>query len=135
MRFMLDTNIVSFAMRSRPPTVLDRLRSVRPDQTCISAVTHAELRFGAARSAARSRYDALIDTFVARVSILPFDAQAGVKYAEVRAALEAAGSPIGDLDTLIASHALACGCVLVTNNVREFARVPGLVVEDWTAPT
>jgi tRNA(fMet)-specific endonuclease VapC len=133
MRYMLDTNIVSFAMRSRPKEVLDRLRAVRPDETCISAVTHAELRFGAARSPARIKYDALIDTFVARVTIVPFDVVAGARYADVRAALERAGTPIGDLDTLIASHALACACVLVTNDVGEFARVPGLTVEDWTA--
>jgi len=133
MRYMLDTNIVSYAMRARPKAVLDRLRLVRADETCISAITHAELRFGAARSPARIKYDALIDTFVARVAVVPFDGVAGARYADVRAALEATGMPIGDLDTLIASHALACACVLVTNNVREFARVPGLAVEDWTA--
>lgn len=133
MMYMLDTNIVSFALRSRPKPVLDRLGAVRPDDTCISAVTHAELRFGAARSLARIKYDSLIDTFVQRVAILPFDGVAGARYADVRALLEREGTPIGDLDTLIASHALACGCVLVTNNVGEFACVPGLMVEDWTA--
>lgn len=131
MRYMLDTNIVSFAMRSRPQAVLDRLRTVRPDQTCISAVTLAELRSGAARSPARVRYDAMIDTFVARVATIPFDGVASARYGEVRAALEAAGARIGDLDMLIAAHAIASDCVLVTNNTAEFARVPGLSVEDW----
>lgn len=124
---MLDTNIVSFALRSRPKVVLDRLRAVRPDETCISAITHGELRFGAARSSARVKYDALIDTFVARVTIVPFDLPASVRYADVRAVLEAAGTPIGHLDTLIASHALARGCVLVTNNPREFIFAPDSV--------
>jgi tRNA(fMet)-specific endonuclease VapC len=132
MRYMLDTNIVRYAMRARPPELLARLRAVRPADTCISAVTLAELRFGAARSAGRSRYDPLIDAFVSRVAVVPFDAVAASRYGDVRAALEAAGHRIGDLDTLIAAHALGSGCTLVTNNTREFTRVAGLTIEDWS---
>lgn len=131
MTFMLDTHIVSFALRTRPQAVLERLRAVRPDQTCISAVTLAELRYGAARSTASARYGPLIDTFVSRVVVVPFDPSAAASYGQVRARLEAAGTPIGDLDTLIAGHALATGSVLVTINTAEFRRA-GLVVEDWT---
>ncbi len=127
---MLDTNIVSFALRARPEAVLRRLRSVRPEQTCLSAVTLAELRFGAARAAAR----AMIDTFVSRVEVLPFDDRAARSYGDVRARLEAVGARIGDLDMLIAGHALSAGCVLVTNNLAEFLRVEGLAVEDWSVP-
>jgi tRNA(fMet)-specific endonuclease VapC len=131
---MLDTNIVSFALRSRSQPVMDRLRAHRPADVCISVVTLAELRFGAAKSAARARYDAAIDVFVSRVGVLPFDDAAAGHYGEVRASLARAGQRIGDLDTLIAGHALAAGCTLVTHNVGEFGRVPGLVVEDWTTP-
>lgn len=130
--YLLDTNIVSFALRDRPPSVLAALRLLRPDQTAISAVTLAELRFGAARSAARLRYDGLIRTFVSRVKVLPFDDAAAEAYGGVRAGLEAAGTRIGDLDMLIAGHALALGRVLVTNNRRAFDRVAGLEVEDWS---
>lgn len=129
---MLDTNIVSYALRDRPPAVLAALHRVRPDQTAISAVTLAELRFGAARSPARKKYDALIDTFVSRVEVCDFDPAAALAYGEVRARLEAAGQRIGDLDMLIAGHARATGRVLVTNNVREFERVANLEVEDWS---
>ena len=132
-RYMLDTNIVSYALRERPRAVLDRLGAVRPDQTCISAITLAELRFGAARSLARVKYDALIDTFVSRVRVEPFTDDAALQYGDVRAALESAGRRLGDLDMLIAAHALEAGCVLVTHNGREFERVPRLAVEDWTA--
>jgi tRNA(fMet)-specific endonuclease VapC len=131
MRFMLDTNIVSFALRDRPPAVLERLRAASPDQVCVSAITLAELRFGAARSAARARYDSLIDVFVSRVAVAPFDAPAAAGYATVRAGL--AHEPIGGLDMLIAGHALAMDVVLVTNNRREFDRVPMLQVEDWSS--
>lgn len=130
--YLLDTNIVSFALRDRPPSVLAALRRLRPDQTGISAVTLAELRFGAARSASRLRYDGLITTFVSRVRVFPFDDAAAEAYGGVRAALESSGQRIGDLDMLIAGHALALGRVLVTNNRREFDRVVGLEVEDWS---
>lgn len=129
---MLDTNIVSFALRSRPPAVLARLRSVRPTQVVISGITLGELRFGAARSRS-GRYGPMIDVFVSRVGVLPFDEPAAARYGEVRAELEARGARLGDLDMLIAGHALAAGCVLVTNNTREFGRVPELAVEDWAA--
>ncbi len=134
MRYMLDTNIVSYAMRARPTAVLERLRAVRPTATCISVVTLAELRFGAARSATRKRYNALIDTFVSQVTVAPFEADAASRYGDLRAAIEGIGQRIGDLDMLIAAHALACGCILVTNNSAEFTRVPGLDVEDWSVP-
>lgn len=129
---MLDTNIVSFAMRARPQALLDRLMAHRPSQLCVSSITHAELRFGAARSPSRKRYDHLIDVFLGRIEVLPFDDEAARACGEVRASLEARGERIGDLDMLIAGHAVAARRVVVTNNVREFTRVSGLVVEDWS---
>ncbi len=129
---MLDTNIVSFAMRDRPPRVLEKLSAVRPSEVCVSAVTLAELRFGAARSQSRARYERLIDLFLSRIRALPFDSAAAVAYGDVRASLEATGRRLGELDMLIAGHAVATGTILVTNNVQEFARVAALVVEDWS---
>jgi tRNA(fMet)-specific endonuclease VapC len=132
MRYMLDTNVVSLALRGRSPPLVERLRAVRPAEVCISVVTLAELRFGAARSASKDVYDGRIDTFTSRVSVLAFDEVAARRYGEVRAALEVAGQKIGPLDTMIAGHALSASCVVVTTNTREFCRVTGLVVEDWT---
>ena len=90
------------------------------------------MRYGASRSPKAARYHPLIDTFLSRVAAAPFDAAAALSFGRARAALAASGPPIGPLDTLIASHALALGAILVTNNLREFERVPGLQVEDWT---
>lgn len=132
MTWMLDTNIVSFAMKTRSESVISRLRALRPENVCISSITLAELRYGAEHSAAAERYHALIDTFASRVQPLPFDRAAADMYGLVRAELALRGTPIGPLDTLIGAHALSARAVLVTNNVSEFTRIPGLSVEDWT---
>lgn len=133
-RYLLDTNIVRFALRARPSAVLERLAGVRPDQVAVSVITACELRFGAARSHRAAHYHALIDTLLARIDILPFEPDAAAVHGRVRSALEGIGKPIGPLDTLIAAHALASGRVLVTNNTREFQRVDGLVLDDWSRP-
>ena len=130
--YLLDTNIVSFAFRDRPPKVLSRLAQKQSSELAISAITLAELRFGADKSSAARRYHALIDTFVVRVPALPFDVAAATAYGRLRASLASRGTPIGPLDTLIAAHALSLGATLVTNNLREFRRVEGLIIEDWT---
>ena len=130
--FMLDTNIVSYALRNRPPLVLERLRATPPEDVCISVVTLAELRFGASKSAKAAHYHGLIDTFTGWVQALAFDSAAASTYGDVRTRLEVLGTPIGPLDTIIAAHALSLDAVLVTNNGEEFARVDGLAIEDWT---
>jgi len=131
MKWMLDTNICIAIIRRRPEAALRRLRGKAIGQVGISSLTLAELQYGAARSrepaAAR---DALVE-FVLALEVAPFDDAAAAIYGEVRAQLESRGQPIGPIDTLIAAHALTLEAVLVTNNLREFRRVRGLVVEDW----
>ena len=132
--YMLDTNICSFIMREQPEAVLKRLEQavLRGDRIVVSAVTYAEMRFGATGPKASPRHIQLVDAFCARLdAILPWDRAAVDATTDIRVALRLAGTPIGPNDTAIAGHAIAAGAVLVTNNVREFERVPGLVLEDW----
>jgi tRNA(fMet)-specific endonuclease VapC len=107
------------------------LLRVAPSQLAISTVTEGELRFGAARLPHATRLNTLIEDFLLRVSILPWDSAAAQHYGHLRAALERDGLPMGNLDTMIAAHALASGATLVTND-RAFARIKKLKVEDWT---
>ncbi len=134
MRFMLDTNLCIDLMRGKSAAAFKRLRSLAVDEAGFSTITLAELRFGASKSARQAYHESLIIAFCAPLTIAAFDAQAAEVYGTIRAALETAGTPIGPLDTLIAAHALAVGATLVTANVREFQRVPGLVVENWRTP-
>jgi tRNA(fMet)-specific endonuclease VapC len=129
-RYLLDTNIVSDIVRNPAGRVTDRIRAVGEDQVCTSIVVAAELRYGAARrgSAALS---ARVEAVLGAMEVLPFDAPADVVYGDVRTKLEGAGTPIGGNDLLIAAHALSLGYVVVTDNVSEFSRVEGLVLENW----
>lgn len=132
--YMLDTNICSFIMRERPPSVLERLQAAVEEQngTVISVITYYEMLLGTVGRRASPRHAALVESFVARLSaILPWDPQAAEESTRIRQELSARGLSIGGNDTMIAGHALAADCVLVTNNMREFARVSGLRVEDW----
>ncbi|EHO7077673.1 type II toxin-antitoxin system VapC family toxin [Escherichia coli] len=131
---MLDTNICSFIMREQPESVLKRLEQavLHGDRIVVSAVTYAEMRFGATGLKASPRHIQLVDAFCARLdAILPWDRAAVDATTDIRVALRLAGTPIGPNDTAIAGHAIATGAILVTNNVREFERVPGLTLEDW----
>ncbi len=130
-RRMLDTNICNDLLRTRTRGVPSRLRRFKIDEVAISTITFAELQHGAAKSARPAHHAMLIAEFCAPLAIASFDHRAAETYGAVRAALERAGTPIGPLDTLIASHALSLGASLVTNNQREFARVDGLLVEPW----
>ena len=127
--FMLDTDSVSYALRGRGD-VGARILAQQPSELCVSAITVAELRFGADKRRAK-RLHGLIDAFVRNVEIKPFDDVAAVEFGKLAAKLSAKGSPIGDFDTLIASHALALELTLVTNNAKHFGRVPGLRIESW----
>ncbi len=128
---MLDTSICVELLRGRTPGVLDRMRSLAVDEVAISSITLAELQYGVAKSANPAKHAVLLAEFCAPLDILPFDALAAETYGRVRTAIERDGTPIGPLDTLIASHALAIDVILVTNNDREFRRVSGLRVESW----
>ena len=132
--YMLDTNICSFIMREQPETVLKRLEQtvLRNHRIVVSAITYAEMRFGAIGKKSSPRHAQLADAFCARLdAILPWDRAAVDATTEVKATLMAAGTPIGNNDTAIAGHAIAAGAILVTNNTREFERVPCLKLEDW----
>lgn len=132
--YMLDTNICSFIMRRNPPQVLQRLQEAAEagNRLVISAITYAELRYGAASPKAPKAVAAWIDALVQRLDeVLPWDSDAVEASAKLMRLLLESGTPIGPNDTGIAGHALATGSIIVTNNTREFRRVPGLLVEDW----
>jgi tRNA(fMet)-specific endonuclease VapC len=128
--WMLDTNICIYVINARPPGVLARFRQQRLGDIGISSVTAAELAFGVVKSGSARNREAL-EMFLAPLEVLAFDADGIWHYAKVRADLERRGEPIGALDTMIAAHALASNAILVTNNTREFARVPELRLENW----
>ncbi len=130
-RFLLDTNICIYIQRQRPPAVLERFRKLKPGEAVISVITWGELRYGAEKSRQRDMVLALLEEFTAMVPVMPMPEAAGQAYGPIRAALEAKGEPIGNNDLWIAAHAKASGLIVVTNNEREFKRVPGLGVRNW----
>lgn len=129
MKYLLDTDTISFALR-KSPGVVERLLRTPPSEIAVSAITVSELRFGAAKRKAHKLHR-LIDTFLAPIAEIPFDSQAAATYGEIAAVLQARGTPIGIKDTQIAAHALSLGIVLVTHNERRFRQVDGLEIEDW----
>jgi tRNA(fMet)-specific endonuclease VapC len=129
-RYLLDTNIVSYLMRGKHPQVLERLTSRGPDQVAISVLTALELREGADRSADPARYHAIIDRVVGGMATLPFPAEAAATGGSLRAWLKRQGVVMGDIDTLIATHALVLHVTLVTND-SAFALIKDLRVENW----
>jgi len=129
---MLDTNTVSHIIKGRPPLVRERLIATPMAEVCISAITEGELRFGLARRPDAANLGRGIAEFLLRVDILPWDSAAAERYGALRALLERTGKPLGNLDTLIAAHALAMGAKLITSD-GAFARVPDLTVADWAA--
>lgn len=128
--FLLDTDTVSYVLRGHGPAA-SRLTAHSPSEVCISALTVGELRYGAERRRSR-RLHKIIDVFIASVEVAPFDAACCAAYGRVQAALESKGTPIGTLDTLIASHALALNLTLVSNNSKHFSKVRGLKLANWT---
>jgi tRNA(fMet)-specific endonuclease VapC len=128
-KYLLDTDTVSFALRGEGQ-VGAHIRRHKPSELAMSAITLAELRFGADRKGSRKLH-ALINTFAAAVEVSSFDEQAALEFGRIGNVLAERGTPIGELDVLIAAHAVSLRSTLVTNNVRHFSRVPGLVVENW----
>lgn len=132
MGYLLDTNIVSYYLRRASPALEERLtEGLRHHALALSAITRAELRFGQACMAPEDRRRALIDSFFRRLPTLEWSLEAADHYGTLKSTLRARGTPIGDMDTLIAAHALAENLVLVTHNTRHFENVPGLKIEDW----
>jgi len=130
-RHLLDTNACIELIRRRSRRVLSRLRERPVGSVGISSITLAELFYGVSRSADPDRNLVALTQFCAPLEILPFDDRCSAVYGRVREQLERSGFPIGPLDTLIAAHALSEKAILVTDNVREFRRVSGLVIENW----
>ena len=129
---LLDTNICIYIINAKPPAVLARFQQYRMGDIGLCSVVAAELAFGVAKSESTRNRQAL-QMFLAPLTIMPFDAAAVWIYGDLRADLERRGTPIGSLDTMIAAHALSQQALLVTNNTREFAKVPGLQLDNWVA--
>ena len=129
---LLDTNICIYIINAKPPAVLERFRQYRMGDIGLCSVVAAELAFGVAKSASARNRQAL-EMFLAPLIILPFDTAAVWVYGDLRANLERRGTPIGSLDTMIAAHALSQQALLITNNTREFSKVPGLQLDNWVA--
>ena len=134
MRRTLDTNICSYILRRHPVAMIERFAGLDRAQLWLSAVVAAELRFGAVKLGS-VRFAAAVETWLTGFDVRPWPVDATRQYANIRYALERAGQPIGGMDLMIAAHALAEDAVLVTNNAREFLRVPGLAVEEWALPS
>src|ERR1700722_13785382 len=130
LQYMLDTNICIYIMKNHPPELLDRFNALA-EQLCISSITLGELHYGLGKSARRQQNLDDLVRFTARLEILPFAAEAAAHYGQLRCELERAGRPAGPYDMLIGAHARSEGLIVVTNNLREFARMPGLRVENW----
>lgn len=132
-RYLLDTNIASYVIKGNFPAVRRRLVRHPPSEIAISSVTEGVLRYGVARRPEAARLAAVVDEFLLRVEVLPWDSDAARQYGQLRATLEREGRPIGSLETMIGAHALACGLILITHD-RAFGRIKGLKVQDWTKP-
>jgi tRNA(fMet)-specific endonuclease VapC len=132
-RYLLDTNMAGHVIKGNIPRVRERLLKVPMGQVSISAVTEAELRFGVARRPEAVRLKTAVEEFLLHIDRLPWDSEAAQHYARVRAALERDGEAIGNLDLMIAAHALAARAVLITHD-RLFRRVRELKTEDWSKP-
>jgi len=131
MRFMLDTDTCIALIKRKPGGILCRLTSLSPGEAGISAVTLAELRYGAEKSSQREKNREALDEFLLPLEVADFGERAAECYGTVRAALEKTGTPIGPYDTEIGAHALSLGAALVSHNTREFRRIPGLTIVDW----
>ena len=129
---LLDTDTVIYILKRRPPDVAVHFERCSPEEVAISVVSIAELMYGAEKSQNPVRARRAVERVAGVLRVLPFDESAARIYGKVRSHLEKLGTPIGALDTLIGAHALSARATLVTNNVREFERIPGLRVENWT---
>jgi tRNA(fMet)-specific endonuclease VapC len=132
LRYMLDTKICIYALKHRPPAVRDAFEA-NSTHLCTSAVVLAELLYGAEKSARPVANRDTVEAFAARLEVLAFDHAAADHYGRLRADLEARGQPIRPYELMIAAHARSAGLTLVSNNTREFERVPGLLLENWAA--
>ena len=132
MRYMLDTNICIYLIKKKPIRVLEKLRNFEISDVCISSISLSELEYGVSKSEHKEKNRDALNNFLAPLDIIPYDDKSAFHYGEIRAYLEKKGRPIGAMDMLIAAHAISIPVTLVTNNLREFKRIPDLRVENWT---
>lgn len=133
MKLMLDTNICIYIIKQQPVAVLKRFLEYQIGDIGISSITLTELRYGVAKSTHKEKNTKALDEFITPLEVVSFDEEAARIYGDIRAALEKTGTPIGSMDMLIAAHAVSLGIPLVTNNSREFVRIPTLNIIDWIA--
>lgn len=133
MKYMLDTNICIYLIKQKQTAVLKRFRKTNISEISISSITLSELFYGVSKSSRPEQNFMALTQFVAPLEILPFGGEAAQYYGDLRTRLEKQGTPIGSLDMLIAAHALSMTSTLVTNNEKEFNRVPGLKIENWVS--
>jgi tRNA(fMet)-specific endonuclease VapC len=131
MKYLLDTNICIYIIKQKPIKVLDKFKTLIPTDIAVSCITVAELRYGTYKSQQQEKNQKALNQFLLPLEIIDYDETATRYYAEIRGELEKKGIVIGAMDMLIASHAISLGITLVTNNVKEFQRIPNLTLENW----
>lgn len=131
-RYMLDTDACIALIKNRPEAMRSRLSRLSPEEVGISSIVAAELWFGVEHSQKKKQNEAALKDFLDYATLLDWPCEASPLYGKIRVGLQKQGTPIGAMDLLIASHALFLDAVLVTNNTREFERVPDLKIENWT---
>ena len=132
LKYLLDTNIVIYVLKRRPKEVL-AMFNANASRMAISSITLSELFYGSEKSLNRDKNLEAVEEFVSHLDVLPYDAKASQHYGQIKATLEKKGQIIGENDIHIAAHATSHGLILVSNNVREFKRVPNLVLENWVS--
>ena len=132
MTYMLDTNICIYTIKKRPESVFRKLESISEQEIIISSITLSELFHGVNKSQKLDKNQQALLEFISLFQVVSYDKNAAEEYGKIRALLEKAGTPIGSMDYLIAAHALSLDCILVTNNEKEFRRIQGLKIENWT---
>ncbi len=129
--YMLDTNMCIYIIKKRPIGLLEKFNSIPKNSLCISVVTYAELQYGVERSSSKKMNQKIIKDFISRLIVLSWDMDAAGQYGKIRSNLEKKETPIGNMDLMIAAHALSQKCIIVSSNLREFKRVEGLKYENW----
>ena len=130
-RYLLDTNICIYIIKKKPLQVIQKLQSLDISDVAISSITLSELEYGVSKSASVEKNKIALTQFLAPIETIDFDDKSAEIYGRIRANLERRGTPIGPLDTLIGAQALSLGYTLVTNNIKEFERIPDIELENW----
>lgn len=134
MTYLLDTCICIYLIRQKSSEIKQKFDFFSVGDLCVSSITESELRYGAEKSTDPNKNHRKLDQFFLTLPVIPFSHEAAVKYGKIRAVLEKSGTPIGPYDLLIAAHAMSLDLILVTNNTKEFSRIPSLILEDWVNP-